>query len=420
MEYVGKQSSITSKCPAVKVSQHAQLPFREFFMERLNDITGYKRKDGKFGVRNHVLVLPTVCCVNGVINRISREVPEAVCIPHAYGCGRGGARDLKILSRILSGLVLHPNVGGAVIIGLGCEISNTKNFLPLIKDAGKPIEIFNVQEDGGSLETARKGVAAAHRILSEVRSLPRAALPWEKLLVAMECGGSDAMSGVTANVAMGAVSDWLVEKGATVIFGENTEMIGTAHVLARRAKNAEVAKQIEEMIERAEKLTREVMGDLASVVISPGNMDGGMSTIAEKSMGCIVKGGTTAIQQVVDYGETPSERGLILQDGPGYDGDSMAGLAASGCQIMFFSTGRGTPAGFPALPVIKVASNTKIYGAMKEDMDINAGTLVEGQPLNALRQQMIDLMVRVINGEKTRTEVNGMDVFTMMTVHPPF
>ncbi len=381
---------------------------------------GYERKNGKFGVRNHLLVLPTVSCVNGVVRRLSHEVPEAVCITHAYGCGRGGPRDLEILSRILSGLILHPNVGGVVLIGLGCEISNTKNLLPLIREAGKPIEVLNVQEDGGSLETSRKGIAAARRILSEISSQRRVPLPWDKLLIAMECGGSDAMSGVTANVAMGAVSDWLVEKGATVIFGENTEMIGTTQVLVRRAKNAQVARQIEQMIERAEKLTQGVMGNLASLVISPGNMDGGMSTIAEKSMGCIVKGGTTPINQVVDYGEAPSERGLILQDGPGYDGDSMARLAASGSQLMFFSTGRGTPAGFPALPVIKVASNTRIFDAMKDDMDVNAGSLVEGKPLDELRAEMIDLMIRVINGEETRAEVNGMEVFTLMTVHPPF
>ncbi|HXX35470.1 MAG TPA: UxaA family hydrolase [Thermodesulfobacteriota bacterium] len=389
-------------------------------MKRATDITGYERKDGKFGIRNHVLVLPTVSCVNGVVRRISREVPEAVCAPHAYGCGRGGPRDLTILFRILSGLVHHPNVGGVVLIGLGCEVSNTKSLLSLIKDAGKPVKVFNVQEDGGSLKTAEKGISAARQILSEVSGQRRVALPWDKLLVAMECGGSDAMSGVTANVAMGTVSDWLVENGASVIFGENTEMIGTTHVLARRAKTLEVAKQIEEMIERAEKLTREVMGDLASLVISPGNMDGGMSTIAEKSMGCIFKGGTSAINQVVDYGEVPSEHGLILQDGPGYDGDSMTGLAASGSQLMFFSTGRGTPAGFPVLPVVKVASNTRIYDAMKDDMDINAGSLVEGQSLNGLRAEMIDLMIRVINGEKTKAEANGMEVFTLMTVHPPF
>ena len=386
----------------------------------MSEITGYERKNGSFGIRNHVLVLPTVSCVNGVINRISREVPEAVCITHAHGCGRGGPRDLQILFRVLSGLVHHPNVGGVVLIGLGCEVSNTKNLFPAIKEAGKPIEIFNIQEDGGSLQTARKGAAAARRILAEISSQSRVSFPWNKLLVSMECGGSDAMSGVTANVAMGAVSDWLVEKGATVIFGENTEMIGTAHVLNRRAKNEQVARQIDQMIDRAERLTKDIMGDLASLVISPGNMDGGMSTIAEKSMGCIFKGGTTTINQVIDYGEVPTERGLVLQDGPGYDGDSMAGLAASGSQLMFFSTGRGTPAGFPVLPVIKVASNSRIFEAMKDDMDVNAGRLVEGQPLDTLHAEMIDLMVRVINGEKAKAEANGMDVFTFMTVHPPF
>lgn len=386
----------------------------------MSEITGYKRKNGRFGIRNHVLVLATVSCVNGVVNRISREVPEAVCVTHAHGCGRGGARDLQILSGILSGLIHNPNVGAVVLVGLGCELSNTKNLFPLIQEGGKPIGIFNVQQEGGSLQTAKKGAAAARRMLAEISNQPRVSLPWDKLLVSLECGGSDAMSGVTANVAMGAVSDWLIEKGATVIFGENTEMIGTAHVLARRAKNEHVARQIEQMINRAERLTKDIMGDRASQVISPGNMDGGMSTIAEKSMGCIFKGGTTTINQVVDYGEVPTEKGLVLQDGPGYDGDSLAGFAASGSQLVFFSTGRGTPAGFPALPVIKVASNSRTYEAMKDDMDVNAGSLVKGKPLDGLRAEMIDLMIRVINGEKTKAEVNGMEVFTFMTVHPPF
>lgn len=386
----------------------------------MTELTGYKRKNGTFGIRNHVLVLPTVSCINGVVNRISREVPEAVCPTHAHGCGRGGPRDLEILFRVLSGMVHHPNVGGAVLIGLGCEVSNTKSLFPLIKDAGKPIEIFNVQTDGGSLQTAKMGAEAARRILAEIGHQTREAMPWEKLFVSLECGGSDAMSGVTANVAMGAISDWLVGLGATVMFGETTEMIGTSHVLARRAKNEQVARQIDQMISRAEQLAKDLMGESAGLVISPGNMDGGMSTIAEKSMGCIFKGGTTTINQVVSYGETPAERGLILQDGPGYDGDSIAGFAASGSQLMFFSTGRGTPAGCPAVPVIKVASNSGIYEAMKDDMDVNAGTLVEGRPLDNLLEEMKALMLRVINGEQTKAEANGMDVFSFMTLHPPF
>ncbi len=385
----------------------------------MTGIAGYLRPDGKVGVRNHVLVLATVSCVNGVIRRISREAPEAVCVPHAFGCGRGGPRDLQILFRTLSGMVRHPNVGAAVLIGLGCEASNTKNLSTLLQDCGKPVEIFNVQECG-SLKTAKKGAEAARRLLSAVKAQPRVPFSWDRLSVAMECGGSDAMSGVTANTAMGAVSDWVVAKGGTVLFGENTEMIGTDHVLARRARNPKVAERIVQMVNRADRLAHDIMGDMAGLVISPGNMDGGMSTIAEKSMGCIFKGGSTTINQVVDYGETPTEKGLILQDGPGYDGDSMAGLAVSGAQVMFFSTGRGTPAGFPILPVIKVASNSRIYEAMKDDMDVNAGILVEGKSREELQEEMIDLLARVINGEKTKAETNGMDVFTFMTVHPPF
>lgn len=385
-----------------------------------NTISGYMRSDGRIGIRNHVLVLPTVSCVNGVASRIARDVPGVVSVTHPHGCGRGGPRDLEILFRIFSGLIHHPNVGGVVLIGLGCEVSSIANLRPFIQDAGKPIEAFNVQTDGGSLTTARKGAEAARRMLADLKNRPREPVGWEKIMVAMECGGSDALSGVTANVALGAVSDRLVQQGATVIFGENTEMIGTTDVLKRRAKNEEVARQIEQMIDHAEKLTHDIMGELASLVISPGNMDGGISTIAEKSMGCIVKGGMTTINQVVDYGQVPTERGLILQDGPGYDCDSMAGLAASGAQLMLFSTGRGTPVGFPAMPVIKVSSNTGVYQAMRDDIDINAGVLTDGLPLETLRDEMIQQMIRVINGEPTKAEANQMDVFSFMTVHPPF
>ena len=389
-------------------------------MEEVGTISGYRRNDGGVGIRNHVLVMPTVSCVNGVVNRISRKVPEAICVTHGHGCGRGGLRDLEILFRVLTGMIRNPNVGAVVLIGLGCEVSNVRALAPQLEGIGKPVTILNVQDDGGSLRTAEKGALAARGYLKELARQKREPIVWEDLLVSIECGGSDAMSGVTANVAIGAVSDWLVDRGATVMFGENTEMIGTAHVLARRASSPEVAARITQMVDRAEELNRETMGELAALVITPGNMDGGMSTIAEKSMGCIVKGGTSAINEVVDYGAVPTRKGLVLQDGPGYDADSMAGFAAGGSQLMLFSTGRGTPAGFPTVPVIKVASNSRLYTAMEDDMDINAGDLVEGRSLDSLKDEMIDLMARVINGEPTKPEANGMGVFTFMTVHPPF
>jgi len=386
----------------------------------MDEITGYVRENGEVGIRNHLLFLPTVTCVNGVVQRMVKEIPEAAWVNHAYGCGRGGQRDLQILFQILSRMIHHPNVGGAVVIGLGCEVSNINTLKPYLEDAGKPVEIVNVQDDGGSLKTAEKGVRKARKILDHIQQQQRVAVPWDKLLVSMKCGGSDAMSGVTANPALGAVSDWLVENGASVIFGENTEMIGTDHVLKRRAKNKEIADTIEKVVADAEQLTRDIMGPLANLVISPGNMDGGMSTITEKSMGCILKGGTTTINQIVDYGEVPTEKGLIIQDGPGYDGDAMTGLAASGSQLMFFSTGRGTPVGFPILPVIKMASNSEVYNAMMDDMDLNAGCLLEGESITSFRDNIIAHMIGVINGEKTKAELNKMDIFTCMTVHPPF
>src|SRR5512145_359461 len=186
----------------------------------MKTITGFLRKNGSAGIRNHVLILPTVSCVNGVVNRISRDVPGTVCAPHAHGCGRGGPRDLEILFRILAGLVNHPNIGGVILVGLGCEVSSTARLMPLIADAGKPLEVFNVQTDGGSVQTAQKATAAARKMLDQLRTQDRVEIPWDKMMVAMECGGSDAMSGVTANVSLGAVSDWLVQQGATVLFGE--------------------------------------------------------------------------------------------------------------------------------------------------------------------------------------------------------
>ncbi|MFP4195031.1 MAG: UxaA family hydrolase [Desulfobacterales bacterium] len=388
-------------------------------MKNTEKIYGYKRPDGRFGTRNHVLVIATVSCVNGVINRVAKEVPEAVCIPHGYGCGRGG-RDREILFRVFSGMIRHPNVGGAVLVGLGCERSNIKSLLPLIDTSEKPVTCLNVQEEGGSLKTGDKAIKAARKHLSAISGAKREPMDWKDMLVAIECGGSDAFSGITANVAMGAVSDWLIDRGASVMFGENTEMIGTGHVLARRAQDEDVAKQITQMVDRAEDLTRKILGDKAGLVISPGNMDGGMSSIAEKSMGCIVKGGTRPIVEVVDYGQPPSKSGLILQDGPGYDPDSLTGFAASGSQLMFFTTGRGSPAGFPGIPVIKAASNSRTYRAMEDDMDINAGELVEGKQLDKLRDEIIEKMIRTINGELSKPEANRMDVFTMLTVNPSF
>ncbi|HVN70488.1 MAG TPA: altronate dehydratase, partial [Desulfomonilia bacterium] len=202
------------------------------------------------------------------------------------------------------------------------------------------------------------------------------------------------------------VSDWLADAGGTVMFSETTEMIGTAHILSRRAKTPDVGRMIVQIIEAAEKRTRDIMGPLASYVIAPGNMDGGMSSIQEKSLGCICKAGSRSINEVVEYGSSPAGKGLVILDGPGYDMESMAGLGAAGCQLIIFTTGRGTPCGFPIVPVIKVSSTSRLFLAMEDDIDVNAGTVLEGLSLERAADEIIDLAIDVMNGRKSKAELN--------------
>jgi len=249
----------------------------------------------------------------------------------------------------------------------------------------------------------------------------RETFPLQEVVLGLECGGSDAFSGVTANPSVGLAADWLVGEGGTAIFSETTEMIGTSHILERRSKDAEVAREIATRIADAERRTHEILGPFAAQVIAPGNMDGGMSSIREKSLGCILKGGSSTINEVVDYAEPPREKGLVIMDGPGYDVESITGLAAAGCQLMIFTTGRGNPLGFPLLPVIKVASTSRLYRSMEDDMDINAGSVLEGKTLQDVAGEIEDLIMRVLNGEPTKAEINRQDgIVCLYTVTPAF
>ena len=374
----------------------------------MNSFLGYRRADGTVGIRNHVVVIPSVSCANGVVAAIAREVPELVPLYHGHGCGRGG-QDAERHLKTLVNLGRHPNVAGVLIIGLGCEVIRGEFLLEGIKPSGKPVELLNIQSEGGSQKTARKGITIARKMLQEVESLKKEAVPWSSLILGLECGGSDAFSGVTANSAVGKVSDWLVAKGGTVILTENTEMIGTCHILKARSCTEQVGADVEDMINRAETRSREILGPHAIAAISPGNMDGGMSSIMEKSLGCIIKGGTTPINQVLAYGEVPSAKGLVLMDAPGYDTESMAGMVAGGAQLMLFTTGRGNPLGFPTVPVIKIASTSRLFESMNDDMDINAGEILDGKSIDEVGQTIIEKIIRVIEGEQTRAETNRQD-----------
>jgi altronate dehydratase large subunit len=384
----------------------------------MESFSGYERGNGSVGIRNHVAIIPTVACANGVAGLIAKEAPQAVPLFHGHGCGRAG-RDLELHIRTLANLGRHPNVGAVLVVGLGCEV--IKHLASSIAESGKPVEYLDIQSGGGSLKTAEKGLKLVEGLIESVGREERTEVGVERLILGLECGGSDAFSGVTANPSVGVVTDWLVEKGGTVILTENTEMIGTIHILERRACSPEVAAEIKSMISAAELRTRDILGPFASMVIAPGNMDGGMSSIQEKSLGCIAKGGSSVIRQVIDYAGVPSEKGLVLMDAPGYDTESTSGLAASGAQVILFTTGQGNPIGFPTLPVIKIASTSRLYRAMEDDMDVNAGVVLEGKGLADVAEDIKDVLVRVLNGEQSKAERNGQGGITCLyTTNPSF
>jgi altronate dehydratase large subunit len=370
---------------------------------------GYERADGKVGIRNHVAVISSVACANGVVEHICTAVPGAVRIIQTNGCGRGGD-DLLLHSRTLQNLVKNPNFANVLVIGLGCETIPVISLQAAREWAGLPVETLEISKDGGTEKTTKKGIEIVRRLIKDASCITPKLFPYEKLSIGTQCGGSDAFSGVTANPAIGVASDWIVDEGGTTMLTEVTEMKGTNHILKERAVNEQVAEQIEAMIGETNRESDEILGVFSKMSISPGNMDGGMSTGVEKSLGCIAKGGTRAITQVVEYAEVPAEKGFVLMDGPGYDPEGLTGLAASGCQVMLFSTGRGSPVGFPGVPVIKVSTNSRLYNVLGDNIDVNAGKIMsDGQSIDEVGQEIIDLVKRVADGEQTKAEIFKQD-----------
>jgi len=318
------------------------------------------------------------------------------------------------------GLCRNPNVAAVLVVGLGCEFMKAPQLVEEIKDTGKPVECLVIQEAGGSRKTTARGVEIVTRMLEHTSSLEREDCGWDTLVVGLECGGSDALSGVTANPLVGQAADWLVARGATVILSETTEMLGTERILSRRGRTPEVGKRVFDLITGQRKFIKDSLGPFADLVISPGNIEGGLSNITEKALGCIIKAGNSPVEEVLEYGATPTKRGLILMDTPGSDIFSLTGMAAGGAQIMIFTTGRGTPAGFPFVPVIKVASNSALYRNMEDDMDVNAGRLLEDGCMEAVAGELVDLIKKVAEGEQPKAEANLQDCLAIHTVSSAF
>lgn len=371
------------------------------------EFLGYRRSDGRVGVRNHVLILSTVVCANEVANRIKRRIPSVVAGVHPFGCAMLGV-DLEQFRRTLAGIAKHPNVGAVVVVGLGCEQIDAPWLANEITKGGKLAEALVIQDCGGTQGAVKRGVRAVREMQKVLARERRVASPVSELIIATECGGSDFSSGLAANPAIGFVSNRLIELGGAVILSETAEIIGAEHLLVARAINKGVARGIDKIVGRVEENARRAGADIRGANPSPGNIRGGITTIEEKSLGCIYKGGMKTVQGVVEYAESIGGKGLWIMDTPGQDVDSVTGMVAGGAQIVVFSTGLGTPTGCLIAPVIKITGNPETVRTFKAHIDIDAGVILRGRDtIEGIGERIFRLLVEVASGRRTNAERLG-------------
>lgn len=372
---------------------------------------GYERPDGSVGVRNHLLVLAPIDCSFEPAKRIAHQVEGAVAVTQHHGCGL----DWMVAHNLI-GIASNPNVAAVLIVGLGCETLNADIIEEGLKPTGKRVERVIIQEEGGTIRAIERGVRLLREMAEEVSEQRRETFPLSRLTLAVECGGSDATSGIAANPAVGVAADLLIEEGGAVIISEPQEMIGAENYLCKRAVNREVADAIREMIQRQVRRL-EAMG-VESRYMSRGNIEGGLTTIEEKSLGAVRKGGTKTIMGVLrnDWSglDKPRGSGLWLQDGTGWDIGSVTHMVAAGAQIVVFTTGRGSTVGHAIAPVIKVTGNPETYRRMEDDIDINAGTIIEGvESIREVGERIFNLVIQVASGRKTKAELLGYREFAI-------
>ncbi|MDR2528476.1 MAG: UxaA family hydrolase [Synergistaceae bacterium] len=380
---------------------------------------GYARADGRVGVRNHLLVLPSVVCANDTAARIAAQLNGAVFVTHQHGCAQLPA-DAAQTRRTLAGFGSNPNVAACIVVGLGCETLAAKDIAEEIAKTGAPVVSLVIQEMGGTLNTVNEGVKAGRKLLTHISQLKREPHPFSKLILGLECGGSDAWSGLSANPAVGNASDLLIRAGGTSILSETQEIIGAEHILAARATDRATAERLVETARRAEAGALSGGVDIRLANPTPGNKAGGLSTLEEKSLGCISKAGVEApLLEVLNYAETPTKRGLVFMDTPGHDIESITGMVAGGAQVIFFTTGRGTCTGCPIAPVIKVCSNTPTFERMSDNMDVDAGEIITGEKTIAqVGKALFNEMLEVCGGKSTKSEELGYGSFAINRISP--
>ncbi|MDC7229957.1 MAG: UxaA family hydrolase [Sphaerochaetaceae bacterium] len=372
------------------------------------EFLGYKRAEGRAGVRNHVLILSTCGCSSETARIVASQVQGSINVIINTGCADVEA-NTELTQRVLSGFALHPNVYAVVIIGLGCEtVGHEELCAKLETETSKPIVSFGIQEEGGTAKTIAKAVPAARTLVSEASAQSRVPCPMSDLLLGLECGGSDATSGISANPALGEVCDKLIDLGASTMLSETIEFIGAEHILANRAINKEVHNQIIQICRDYEEHLSAAGQDCRAGQPTPGNKEGGLSTLEEKSLGCIKKGGTRPIVEVLQEGVRPTKSGSLIMDTPGYDVASVTMMVAGGCQLVAFTTGRGTPTGIALAPVLKITGNRETFHHMEDNMDVDVSGITEGEySISDGAEQIFNAIVKSVNGRMTKAEVYG-------------
>ena len=388
---------------------------------------GYLREDGRVGTRNYIAVVAASNCAAHTAELIAESyrgeplppnVDGVVAFPHGEGCGHAFGPDVDQLRRTLAGVLMHPNVSAAVILGLGCEVNQIDHYL----GAGGPrtgrLAGLTLQSSGGTrgaVDAARREIA---RFLDQASAETRSPAPASKLILGLNCGGSDSFSGITANPALGYCSDLLAEQAGTPVLAETTEIFGAEHLLVRRARNREVAEKLLGCVRAYKQYLNRFAGSFDDNP-SPGNKEGGLTNILEKSLGAVAKSGTSPLIEVYDYAERVTAPGFVFMNTPGYDPVSLTGLAAGGCNLIAFTTGRGSAIGFPTVPVVKIATNSNTYRRMADNMDVNAGAIGDGEKTVAqVGREIFDLVLEVASGRRTCAERLGHKEFVPWRIGP--
>ena len=394
---------------------------------RVPTFLGYPREDGRVGARNYIAVVAASNCAahtaeliaeSYLAEKLPPNVDGVVAFPHGEGCGHSIGPDTEQLRRTLAGVLDHPNVAGAIILGLGCEVNQISHYLGDNAPKSGRLAGLTLQQSGGTRATVEAARREISRMIERAADEKRVESPASKIILGLNCGGSDSFSGITANPALGVCSDLLAEIGAASVLAETTEIFGAEHLLVKRARSREVAEKLLGFVS-AYKAYLSRFGGSFDDNPSPGNKEGGLTNILEKSLGAVAKAGSSPMNDAVDYGERITAPGFVFMNTPGYDPVSLTGLAAGGCNILAFTTGRGSAIGFPTIPVVKIASNSNMYRRMQDNMDINAGRIADGDTTVAdVGREIFEMILRVASGERTSSERLGHKEFVPWRIGP--